>query len=1018
MSAGQRNNTGWCELLDRGEYQRRSEDGLKQKMTENCNRNDGLAAEKRPINANADGKQDGGVYIRAPRRPGYFIQRTHLVIALVVIVILIILVGLLSGLLNSRECENQNVVTSFDNQTISPTPIPQKPGSPQIDPALPWGKVRLPSNITPSYYIIELRVDLEKFIFLGNVTITLNITGNTQYIIVHQADLKIDDASVIVLEKVGFYSHALEVEESFHVPTHQFYVVKVKQELQVGKIYTIQIGKYQGDIRYDILRGIYRSSYTTPNGTVRYLLASQLQAIDARRVFPGFDEPEMKSIFAVTIIHKPEYTALSNMPAIRNRTLADGWVRTDFADTPRMSTYILAFVVSDFIYREGRTKQGLPIRIWSQPDMYSQSVYALRVATKCYEYFTGYFQIDEVVPKSDQVAVPDFGAGAMENWGLIIYRQTALLFDQDTSAASSQYFVTLVIAHEVAHTWFGNMATMKWWDDLWLNEGFASTLMYFAMNDIFPDWKVFDMQLTDSIFMVMTKDSLPTSHPISTPIKDPDDIAQFFDSISYDKGLAVLRLLRGFLGWENFRLGLQTYIRRYKFGNAEMAQLWAAFSEVSHVTPDVTTVMDTWTRQMGLPLVTVTRIGNDRVLLKQERFLLNPDEKFDPSDSPYGYKWYIPFHYQTQDSSRVKLEWMNMDKAEIYLPGDAWIIGNYNYMGFYRVTYEHELWLRLIVQLKTDHKKLTQANRAGLIGDAFNLARAYRLSYAVALNVSSYLSKEEDFVPWKTAISSINWIESMLSRSEVYGLLQTYIRNLVAPAFRRAGVSGPMPTSLPQRKLRSLILDAACRVAVPDAIKYARDAFTAWMKNGSYIIPDYAFIVYSTGIKYGGQKEWDFLWEKAQSTKVVSEKETMMNALGYTREPWLLWRFAGWMLDRTVTRLQDVRLMTAVLGRTSLSRMVLYNFLLTKWKVLNDMFSNDNFVLRSVIGYSTSKLNTEYELQQVNKLFKETPPDGKAQNEADNAIALLKANIKWMKNNYDTIAIWLKENVKEETKGT
>jgi hypothetical protein len=238
-------------------------------MTENCNKNDGLAAEKRPINANADGKQDGGVYVRRPRGPGYFIRRTHFIIAVVVIIISIILVGLLSGLLNSRGCETSNVVTSLDNFTISPTPIPHMPGRPQVDPSLPWGKVRLPKNIIPSYYIIELRTDLDKFIFLGNVTITLNITENTQYIIVHQADLKIDDNSVIVLEKAGFYSHALEVEEKFHVPVHQFYVVKVKQELQVGKTYTIQIGKYQGEIRKDFLRGIYRSSYVTRDGKVR-----------------------------------------------------------------------------------------------------------------------------------------------------------------------------------------------------------------------------------------------------------------------------------------------------------------------------------------------------------------------------------------------------------------------------------------------------------------------------------------------------------------------------------------------------------------------------------------------------------------------------------------------------------------------------------------------------------------------------------------------------------------------------
>ncbi|KAK2153435.1 hypothetical protein LSH36_297g02026 [Paralvinella palmiformis] len=428
------------------------------------------------------------------------------------------------------------------------------------------------------------------------------------------------------------------------------------------------------------------------------------------------------------------------------------WITDYFQTTPIMSTYLLAFVIADFRSRE-KDDNGFRIRIWAQPDMYDQTSYALEFASKTYRFFADYFGRPEIVPKADHVAVPDFSAGAMENWGLVLYREIALLHDEEVSSISNKYWVSLIQAHEIAHTWFGNMVTMEWWDDLWLNEGFANTLMYFALDDIYPNWKVFDLQVVGNVFPVMTKDSLLTSHPISAPINHPDDITQYFDSISYDKGMAVLRLLRGFLGWDDFRRGLQNYVNKYIFSNAKMKDLWKTFEEAVDQKHEVAEIMDTWTRQMGFPVVTVKKIGKNKYRLDQSRFLLNPEDKYDKNSSPYQNTYTVHktitvprgIHTQSTKQSPSQQEYIHspqnshrpnkntytvhktvtVQTATIHAPDGSWILGNIDYMGFYRTNYDEDMWRRLADQLHRDHTVFPTANRAGLISDAFNLARQW-----------------------------------------------------------------------------------------------------------------------------------------------------------------------------------------------------------------------------------------------------------------------------------------------------
>nr|KAI8752240.1 glutamyl aminopeptidase-like [Biomphalaria glabrata] len=695
------------------------------------------------------------------------------------------------------------------------------------------------------------------------------------------------------------------------------------------------------------------------------------------------------------------------MPAMSTRTIDSQWKETQFETTPIMSTYLVAIVVSDlkprnFTFDSDYKKYEL--RMWAREDAYSQTEHALDFGIKTYKYFTEYFATPDVVPKADHVAVPDFLAGAMENWGLVIYRETSLLYDKQVSSSHDKFTVTLIVAHEIAHTWFGNMVTMEWWDDLWLNEGFASLLMYLAMDHVYPTWNVFALQVVD-LLSTMVKDALTTSHPVSSHIIDPDEIPQHFDSISYSKGMAILRMITGFAGADNFRDGIRRYVQKYKFKNARMSQLWDTLTESFNNTFDVARIMESWTCQMGYPLVTIEE-GDGHFILHQTRFLLDQDiKKEHETNASAEYKWNIPFTYVTQrQSHKPKTVWLNFTSATIHEPNDKWILGNYEFIGYYKVMYSSQMWSLLAKQLLEDHTVFPEANRAVLIGDAFAFARANVLDYNVALNLTRYLSKEQSSIPWESFLHSIEFLKGMISYNAAYTQLQQYLKKLVAPVFEMVGTADK--GELPEKYLRRVILSLACDVGVDKAVEYAKSMFANWMKHDARLPPDLSMVIYSVGIREGDSTEWDYVWNKKLSTTVASEENIMMESLVYTQKPSLLWRYIKWLLDPSKIKPQDVRVVIGYFSKTPLSRMVAVQFVMSQWDDLIAKFSNDQFILRDIIQEVTAFVNTEFNLEQFERIFAKNTPKV-ASKSVENALALIRANIGWMKTNYEKITTWL-----------
>lgn len=902
---------------------------------------------------------------------------------------------------NLVEVENSTIANDSLSKLKEETKeVPEEEVVPVYEP---WKKIRLSRDLLPLLYDINLKVNLENLTYKGSVDMYLNCTQNTNFVLFHISHLFHKKNSVRVVDNTTL--RELEIMTQFRYIKNQFFVIELRSELSAGTVYRVSVGFY-GYLHQD-LRGIYLSKYVTPDGEIRRLAATQLQSTDARKLFPCLDEPDMKAAFRLTLTYQEEYEAISNTPR-SSECVENGWKTTTFQTTPVMSTYLLAIVISDFSHREEVLDNGYDIRVWSQPDKIEQTKYAIGIISQCLRFFTDYFNITDVLTKSDHVAVPDFSGGAMENWGLVLYRETALLYEPGVSSSENKLMVTLIVAHEIAHTWFGNMVTMEWWDDLWLNEGFASLLMYFAMDAIYPEWNVFTLSVVaKEVFPVMIKDALTTSHPVSTPIATPNDIAESFDSISYSKGMAVLRMLMGFVGKEDFQKGLRIYVTKYKFRNARMEQLWDTFTEAVDNQYDIKSVMTTWTRQMGYPVITM-RAQADCFHLDQNRFLLDGNNRTDTNATTDSFTWVVPFTYITEDEDEVQLIWMNKSSAVIPRIKDRWILANHEYIGFYRVNYEVSMWGKLAEQLHVNHTVFPEANRAGLIGDSFNLARAKLLHYDIALNMTTYLKYERGYAPWVAFMDSVEYIRSSISKSGGYVLMQKYLRDLVAPVYNSLEMS--TEGNLPERYVRQIILKLACDVGHKRALQYAKEMFNRWMREGVTLPSDYSAVIYTVGVMEGGLEEWDYVWNRSQVTNVAVEREMLMDALGQSQKPWLLWRYANWIFDPDRIRMQDVRMVISFLSKRPLGRMISLHLLMTKWDKLNEQFGFDNFLLREMIGEVTQFVNSEFEYKQLSTLFKEKPPKV-ARKETLNSLALIKANINWMNENYDVITEWLRKHV-------
>ena len=454
-------------------------------------------------------------------------------------------------------------------------------------------RVLLPDDVAPKRYDLTLKPDLERFTFDGSESVDVEVKTATRRIVVHATELEIHSA-VLVRDGVSREPASIEANEEEETVAFVFGETLEPGPARLAIEFTGQLN--------DKMHGFYRGVYHQ-DGEKRIMAVTQFEATDARRAFPCWDEPAQKAVFAVTLVVPEDRVAVSNMPPSEVETGDDGLKTVRFADTPVMSTYLLAFIVGEFDYVETETKEGVTVRVYTPVGRREQGRFALDVAARTLSFFHEYFDIAYPLPKMDLLAIPDFAAGAMENWGAVTYRETAILVDPEESSAGTRQRVAIIVAHELAHQWFGNLVTMEWWTHLWLNEGFASWIEFLAVDHLFPEWDMWTQFVYSDFGRALSLDGLKSSHPIEIEVRDPKQISEIFDGISYSKGASVIRMLAAYLGADTFRSGLQRYLERHQYANATTEDLWQALAEESG--KPVKQIMDTWTKQTGYPLLSV-----------------------------------------------------------------------------------------------------------------------------------------------------------------------------------------------------------------------------------------------------------------------------------------------------------------------------------------------------------------------------------------------------------------------------
>ncbi|XP_054706641.1 endoplasmic reticulum aminopeptidase 1-like [Uloborus diversus] len=869
----------------------------------------------------------------------------------------------------------------------------------------PWHDIRLPPFIMPVHYNLFLHPNLNTFENSGSVNITFQVTMQTNFIVLHSKELNL--SRTVVLEGDD---RTIPVLQRLEYPKHEQLYIEVDGTLKPYREYTLWI-----DFKKHLeekLEGFYISSYKSTDGQKRYLATTHFEPTSARSAFPCFDEPAMKATFQLTIVHDESHTAYFNADVFQTASYGNGLSITVFDKTVRMSTYLVAFVVCDFKTLQKTNADGINVRVAVPPEQLEEAQFALDTAASVLHFYQMFFNISYPLPKMDMIAIPDFGPGAMENWGLVTFRMTTILYNPSETSSESQEHVATVIAHELAHQWFGDLVTMQWWSDLWLNEGFASFMEYLGTNHVEPEWKMMDQFIVSTTQDAMSLDSLESSHPVMTDVDDPVEIEAIFDAISYKKGAAILYMLKNFLGMDTLKKGLSVYLNKYRFKNAQTEDLWDCFTQVALTSThlNVSKIMDTWTRQKGYPVITV-RLKHRLVILEQRRFLLTPPEYDDaaPSDlSPYGYKWFVPVTYITDQSDKENMFWLNMTDGQFFLPARTkWLKLNVNQTGFFRVMYDEGLWNTLINLLRTNHKVFKPADRANLLDDALTLSRVGILDSGLALNLTRYLENEEDYVPWETAILHLEILDVLMQESAALSLFHKYMLKLLKPVLGTLGWEDEGDHL--QKKLRSAVLVTSMRFHDELTVSQAKKYFQNWMQNGKKVPPNLRNVVYGAGVKYGSKEEWQFCWKQYQETQVPSEKRLLLTALGNTQDMWQLSQYLNYSLDKNKIRPQDTTLVIAVAARNPVGRLLTWRFVRMNWPQLLEMFGQGSFSMDMIISETISHFSSRFDYDEVKTFFSGVEV-GSGMQSLQQSLERIRANIRWRENTEASVIQWLQQN--------
>lgn len=861
------------------------------------------------------------------------------------------------------------------------------------------GREVLPANVKPVHYDLTLEPDFANFTYQGTVTIDLDVVDDTTSIALNTNELKIHSTKVTAGQQV--------ITESPHVATDddaQTTTVSFDQAIPGGSQAKLTMA-FAGVLN-DNMAGFYRSSFKAADGSTTYMATTQMEPTDARRAFPCFDEPALKAKFTVTLIADEKMTCLSNMDVASEKqiqsTISGGRRKAvTFSPTPLMSTYLLCFIVGELNYIETNNFR-VPVRVYAPKDRdIEHGRFSLELAAKTLAFYEKTFDSPFPLPKMDMVAIPDFSAGAMENWGLVTYRVVDVLIDEKVSGAATKQRVAETVQHELAHQWFGNLVTMDFWDGLWLNEGFATWMSWYSCNVFYPDWKVWEGYVTDNLASALSLDSLRSSHPIEVPVKRADEINQIFDAISYSKGSSVIRMISKYVGEDTFMEGIRRYLKKHAYGNTETGDLWAALADASG--KDVGKVMDIWTKKVGFPVVTVTE-GTDSIHLKQNRFLRTADVKPEEDQTLY------PVFLALRTKEGVDEDLTLFDReADFKLKELDFFKLNADHSGLYRTSYTPERLRKLGISAKEG--LLTVEDRAGMIADAGSLAASGYQKTSGILSLLDSFKHEAEFVVWGEITGRISSLRGawMFEDQKIRDALKKFQLELSAEKAHELGWAFNEKDGHIEQQFKGLMFGAAGIAGDEEITKASFDMFDKFKAGDkSAIHPNIRGSVYAIVLANGGQEEYNVIVNETRNAATSDERNSALRALGRAKSPELIQRTLAMALSDEVKG-QDIYLPIAALRSHAEGCHALWKWVKDNWEELERRLPPSLSMLSSVVAITTSGFTHREHIEDIEAFFK-----GKSTKGFDMALSqsidAISAKAAWLERDADDVKTWLKEH--------
>jgi puromycin-sensitive aminopeptidase len=743
---------------------------------------------------------------------------------------------------------------------------------------MPEPEFRLPGNTLPRRYAIRLTPDLEAATFTGEEHVEIEISSATNTIVLNALELSIEHATIsngwpgedVAQAEDDFLYLQAGLDEAT-----EFLYLEAPSELAPGH-YTLHIA-FAGVLN-DRLCGFYKSTYRDDDDVEHVIATTQFEETDARRAFPCFDEPAMKAVFSITLDVPDGLFAVSNSSEIAAEPLAGGGRRVTFADTIVMSTYIVAFVVGPLTATEPVLADGVAIRVVHIPGKENLTAPAIECAAHALSFYSNYFGIPYPSDKLDLVALPDFAAGAMENLGCVTFREAVLLADPAMTSRPELQRIAEVVEHEIAHMWFGDLVTMRWWNGIWLNEAFATFMALLCQDSYRPEWNCF-IGFSRDKGGALAVDGLHATRPIEVPVKRPEEAAAMFDVLTYEKGAGVLWMLERYVGAETFRNGVRRYLAAHLNANTETTDLWDAI-EAEAPADQIRAVMDSWIFQGGYPVIDAAPSGGEHLVLTQAPFAYLPSDPA-PEDSAIGDSWLIPALYRSPGQAEQRVL-IGAEPSVIAREGTA-VVVNSGAAGFYRVNYDSELLAPLIADLAL----LEPGERYGLIADLWALALAGRGALANFFAVINHLADEDEADVWSVVIGALGLCDRVI-KEENRPLLASFVRQVLQPQLERVGWTAASGEAEKVPLLRSSLVSALGTIGEDEAvISQARELFAKDHERGESIDADLATAVLTVVSSHATRGEFEQILTRMRHPLSPIDENRHLNCLPAVTDPGL-----------------------------------------------------------------------------------------------------------------------------------